>query len=250
VIGSSGALGSAVCEYLHSSKISSVLVGADMKPPSDSDSVLDHFVSLDDDGEGGSGSLQRLTRTLMSGLEKADDDDDNLSFDAVICTAGGWMPSVDYTSEDYLMSVEKMIQQNLYPVIAASQVAATRLNRKGLFVAIGASAALAPTPDMIGYGLAKNAVHHVIQTLGKRGQLPIDSPTVTAILPNVLDTPANRNSFPSEGTDYDSWTKTESVAEEIGNWIVNPDLRPHSGSLLRVFPERELGYKAVFRLVR
>ena len=120
----------------------------------------------------------------------------------------------------------------------------------GLFVVMGATAALAPTPGMLAYGLSKNAVHHVVQTLGTKGELvkSAEPATVIAILPSMLDTPANRSHSP-EVTDYGHWTKTKDIAEEIGRWITTPDFRPHSGSLVKVFPDKS-GKGAVFRLAR
>lgn len=49
----------------------------------------------------------------------------------------------------------------------------------------GALAALSPTPGMIGYGLAKSAVHHLVQDLAQpNGGLPQDA-KVAGILPYV-----------------------------------------------------------------
>ena len=115
---------------------------------------------------------------------------------------------------------------------------------------MGATAALGPTPGMMAYGISKSAVHHIVQTLGTKGELvkAVVPATVVAILPSMLDTPANRSHAP-EGTDYSRWTKTKDIAEEVGRWITTPDLRPHSGSLVKVFPSKS-GKGAVFRLAR
>lgn len=101
------------------------------------------------------------------------------------------------------------------------------------------------------YGISKNAVHYIVQTLGQKGELiriSEQQPTVVAILPSMLDTPANRAQAP-EGTDYSNWIKVERIAEEIGQWIKMPDLRPNSGSLVKVIHHSKSG-KSVFRLVR
>ncbi len=116
---------------------------------------------------------------------------------------------------------------------------------------IGAASALSPTPGLLAYGISKNAVHYAVQTLGQKGELiriAEQQPTVVALLPSMLDTPANRANAP-EGTDYSKWTKVDHIAEELGLWITTPDLRPNSGSLVKVFSHSKSG-KAVFRLVR
>ncbi|KFV13047.1 Dihydropteridine reductase, partial [Tauraco erythrolophus] len=64
---------------------------------------------------------------------------------------------------------------------------------------------------MIGYGMAKGAVHQLCQSLaGAKSGLPSGSAAV-AILPVTLDTPANRKSMPD--ADFSSWTPLEFIAE-------------------------------------
>lgn len=64
---------------------------------------------------------------------------------------------------------------------------------------------------MIGYGMAKAAVHSLTRSLAAEdGGLPTDTLTV-AILPVTLDTPMNRKWMPK--ADHTSWTPLEFVAE-------------------------------------
>lgn len=64
---------------------------------------------------------------------------------------------------------------------------------------------------MVGYGLAKAAVHQLTKSLALTGSgLPIDS-NVVAILPITLDTPMNRKWMPK--ADFSTWTPLEFVAE-------------------------------------
>ena len=121
---------------------------------------------------------------------------------------------------------------------------------------MGATAALSPTPGMIGYGVSKSAAHHFVQTLGATTGLAVsskalrhegrkarrhfeslDTMTVVGILPTMLDTPANRAANPD--MDFDVCTKPLDIAKEIGTWISSPPLRPHSGSLVKVFTNAE-----------
>lgn len=135
----------------------------------------------------------------------------------------------------------------------------------GLFVVIGATVALSPTPGMLGYGLSKAGVHHFIQTLGettgkaittrsrrqkarrlRKDSEYLDSLSVVGILPTTIDTPSNRVAMPH--ADFNDWTKPIDIAKEIGTWIRKPPLRPHSGSLVKVHPSKEEG--ATFTVVR
>lgn len=64
---------------------------------------------------------------------------------------------------------------------------------------------------MIGYGLAKAAVHQLTKSLAQHGSgLPTDA-SVIAILPITLDTPMNRKWMPQ--ADFSTWTPLEFVAE-------------------------------------
>lgn len=64
---------------------------------------------------------------------------------------------------------------------------------------------------MIGYGLAKAAVHQLTKSLGQdKSGLPKDA-TAVAILPVTLDTPMNRKWM--SGADFSTWTTLEFVAE-------------------------------------
>lgn len=63
---------------------------------------------------------------------------------------------------------------------------------------------------MIGYGMAKAAVHQLTKSLSTEGSgLPKDS-LVAAILPITLDTPMNRKWMPD--ADTSTWTPLEFVA--------------------------------------
>ena len=75
------------------------------------------------------------------------------------------------------------------------------------------AAAMGPTPGMIGYGLAKASVHHLIRSVGSypsASGLP-NTAKVVGILPVMLDTPMNRK-YMAEGADTSSWTPLECIA--------------------------------------
>jgi dihydropteridine reductase len=117
---------------------------------------------------------------------------------------------------------------------------------------------------MLGYGVSKAAAHHFVQTLGATTGLSVstkslreqgrkvrrhaeylDSLTVVGILPTMLDTATNRAANPN--LDLDQCTKPLEIAKEIGTWLSSPPLRPHSGSLIKVFTNPE---GTQFHLVR
>jgi dihydropteridine reductase len=72
-------------------------------------------------------------------------------------------------------------------------------------------ASLSLTAGMIGYGMAKSAVHQLTKSLAAENSgLPPNSLAV-AILPVTLDTPMNRKWMPN--ADFSTWTPLEFVAE-------------------------------------
>lgn len=90
---------------------------------------------------------------------------------------------------EFVKNTDQMIKQSVWSSVIASKVAAKYLKENGLLTLTGAKAALDPTPGMIGYGLAKAAVHQLTKSLAaSKSGLPNGS-TVLAILPVTLDTP-------------------------------------------------------------
>jgi len=197
----------------------------------------------------------------------------SLMFDAVICTNGGNVSDGydrrrrkendnDYNEDDPSSLYEQMMVANYNPVAATVKVLERYMTRdNGLFVVIGDASALSPTPGMLAYGASKAAVHHLVQSLGissgttalggRRHRTTSDareslraSPylheiTAVGVLPSILDTPANRSkkleaSMSSGGNDNNlRWTQPVDIAREVGSWVMNTHLRPHSGSLVK-----------------
>ncbi len=273
VLGSSGALGSCASRYL-SKECGMQVIGADVvELPGDFtlDWELDGFIHLPP-SVGLGDHMNRLLRGVHVFLHGKP------GLDLILCASGGWQPdtptTVDTSSEqameenaaEYAARIVSMRRMNLDPVIAAGYIAQYYMAQDGLFVAIGAAAALSPTPGMMAYGLAKAASHHFIQTLGActgksietksirtagskvRQNLPsLDTMTVVGILPSTIDTAANRHAMPN--ANFDNWTKPLDIAKEIGKWVNEPVLRPHSGSLVNVVPNSK-GPGAIFELMR
>ncbi|CAG2100557.1 unnamed protein product [Medioppia subpectinata] len=151
--------------------------------------------------------------------------------DAVVCVAGGWAGG-SASSPDFVKNTDLMIKQSLWSSVISAKLAANFLSEGGLLALTGAKAALDSTPGMIGYGLAKASVHHLVKSLSdKTGGLPKSS-TVLAILPITLDTPMNRKFMP--GGDTSKWTPLEFAAELMWKWADNNENRPKTGALVEL----------------
>ncbi|XP_076242310.1 dihydropteridine reductase isoform X2 [Calliopsis andreniformis] len=150
--------------------------------------------------------------------------------DGVICVAGGWAGG-NAAHKDFIKNSDLMWKQSVWSSAIAATIAAHHLKEGGFLSLTGAKAALAETPGMIGYGMAKAAVHQLTKSLAAKGSgLPKNS-LVSAILPVTLDTPMNRKWMPN--ADTSSWTPLEFVADLFWKWSQNQD-RPATGSLLQL----------------
>ncbi|XP_074114325.1 dihydropteridine reductase [Cotesia typhae] len=150
--------------------------------------------------------------------------------DGIICVAGGWAGG-NAAHKDFLENSELMWKQSVWSSTIASSIAVHYLKEGGFLSLTGAKAALEGTPGMIGYGMAKAAVHQLTKSLADENSgLPKEA-MVVSILPVTLDTPMNRKWMSK--ADTTSWTPLEFVAEMFWKWANKID-RPKSGSLLQL----------------
>ena len=150
--------------------------------------------------------------------------------DAVICVAGGWAGG--NAAKDLAKNTDLMIKQSVWSSVISATVASQFLKEGGVLTLTGAKPALAATPGMIGYGMAKAAVHQLTKSLAASGSGLPDNSLVVSILPITLDTPMNRKWMPK--ADVTTWTPLEFVAELFHTWIQNPADRPVNGSFLQL----------------
>ncbi|KAI9230779.1 MAG: dihydropteridine reductase-like protein [Piptocephalis tieghemiana] len=148
---------------------------------------------------------------------------------AILCVAGGWAGGGVKKTEG-LSGADRMWDQSVVSSLVASHLAAHLLEENGLFLMTGAFAALEGTPGMVGYGIAKAAVHQLTQSLQAKGSGLPKGTTVTTILPTTLDTPGNRAGMPT--ADMTSWTPLTILADKVLEWAQNPAER--MGGLVRV----------------
>lgn len=161
---------------------------------------------------------------------------ENVKVDAIICLAGGWAGG-NANSGDLIKNTDAMLKQSLWPSIICARIAALHLSSDGLVVLPGAKAALSSTPSMIGYGLAKAAVHHLVKSLSSiESGLSAES-CVLALLPTILDTPMNRKWMPD--ANHSEWTPLGFVTDMLAEWTKSKCKRPKTGSLV-VFEAKEI----------
>lgn len=147
---------------------------------------------------------------------------------AIICVAGGWAGG-SASSASLVKNADMMVKQSVWPSVISARLASLYLVERGLLVLTGAKPAREGTPGMIGYGLAKAAVHQLVESLAaKNSGLPEES-CALAILPQTLDTPMNREWMPK--ANFAEWTPLSYLTELFHSWASHEN-RPKSGSLV------------------
>ena len=151
--------------------------------------------------------------------------------DGIFCVAGGWAGG-SASSDDFIKNSDLMWKQSVWSSTISARIGSKFLINGGLIQFTGAAPALDGTPGMIGYGMAKAAVHQLVKSLAApKSGLPEGS-TVVAFLPITLDTPMNRKWMSK--ADFSTWTPLSFIAETLHKWITQPSERPESGALLKL----------------
>jgi NAD(P)-dependent dehydrogenase (short-subunit alcohol dehydrogenase family) len=101
---------------------------------------------------------------------------------------------------------------------------------RGAIVCISSRAALRPFPGAAGYIASKGAVLAFVDALA--AEYTQDGIRANAVLPSVIDTPANRASMPD--ADHATWVKPEEIARVIG-FLCSEDAAPTAGAHLPVY---------------
>lgn len=153
--------------------------------------------------------------------------------DAILCVAGGWAGG-NAKSPNLVKSADLMWKQSVWTSTIAAHLATKFMNSGGMLTLPGAAAGTDGTPGMIGYGMAKAAVHQLCKSVAASSSGMPESSTTVCVLPITLDTPMNRKGMPD--ADFTSWTSLEFVAELLIKWAQGKD-RPESGSLLKLVTE-------------
>jgi NAD(P)-dependent dehydrogenase (short-subunit alcohol dehydrogenase family) len=153
------------------------------------------------------------------------------ALDAVVNLVGGFSdgPLVHETDpQDF----ERMWRLNVMPGFLLARASMPRLMERGggAFVGVSARPALRPFPGAAGYISAKAAVLALIQALD--AEYKAHGIRCNAILPSVIDTPANREAMPN--ADHAKWVPPEQIAKVV-RFLVSDDSTPTTGAAVPVY---------------
>jgi NAD(P)-dependent dehydrogenase (short-subunit alcohol dehydrogenase family) len=151
--------------------------------------------------------------------------------EAVVNLVGGFA-SGPLVHETDVEQFESMIRLNLIPGFLLARAAMPRLAERGggAFVGVSARPALRPFAGAAGYVTGKAAVLAFIKALD--AEYRDQGVRCNAVLPSVIDTPANRAS--QAEADHSKWVPPEQIARVI-RFLVSEDSTPTSGAAVPVY---------------
>ena len=169
----------------------------------------------------------------LGGLETATATMDEVAralgrIDALVNVAGTfkWETLKDGNLETW----DLLYRINLRTAVAASKAAIPYLlKRGGAIVNIGAAASAKAGAGMGAYAASKAGVAKLTEALAE--ECKDRDVTVNAVLPSIIDTPANRTDMPK--ADFAKWVRPEQLAEVIV-FLLSPAARAITGATIPV----------------
>jgi len=148
------------------------------------------------------------------------------AIDAVVNVAGGfvWDPVEGGDIDNW----DRMYRMNLRTAAASSRAAIPFLRGgTGAIVNVGAAGATRPGTGMAPYAAAKAGVRALTESLAE--ELRSRKVRVNAVLPTIIDTPANRREMPD--ADRSNWVRPEAVANVIA-FLISDQAAAISGACI------------------
>jgi NAD(P)-dependent dehydrogenase (short-subunit alcohol dehydrogenase family) len=132
--------------------------------------------------------------------------------DAVVNLVGGFADGPRLHETDPA-DFARLMQLNLTPAFLLARATMPRLIERGggAYVCVSARTALRPYPGGGAYSVAKASVLALVNALDVEYRK--EGVRCNAILPSVIDTPANRESQPD--ADHSKWVKPEEIANVV-----------------------------------
>jgi NAD(P)-dependent dehydrogenase (short-subunit alcohol dehydrogenase family) len=149
---------------------------------------------------------------------------------ASVHLAGGFgaKPIEETTGAD----LDHLIRMNLITTFLCSREAVRAMKRTGggRIVNVGARVVDAPAGGMVAYTASKGAVTALTRALAE--EVRQDGILVNAVLPSIIDTPANRAAMPN--AKFDRWPAPAELARAI-LWLASAANLLTSGALIPVY---------------
>jgi NAD(P)-dependent dehydrogenase (short-subunit alcohol dehydrogenase family) len=174
-------------------------------------------------------TLVRADLTEPEGAEQAVAAVEEL--EAVVDLVGGFRSGAKVHESDPA-DLDRMLTLNVRTAYLLARAVMPRLVARGggAFVAVSARAALKPFPGAAAYVASKAAVLALVKALD--AEYRADGVRCNAVLPSMIDTPANREATPN--ADFSKWVTPAEIAKVIRH-LVSEDSAPTSGAGIPVY---------------
>ena len=214
IAGGSGALGQTVVPAF--SKAGAQVITVDRNPPSAQvEGRAAMKVDVTDEAD-----VQRLVDDVIRTRGR---------IDALINLVGGF--ALGRVVETDAALWQRMLTMNVTAAFLLSKAVLPHMVARGTgrIVHVVAWAAVEPFPGAAAYIVSKASLLALIKVLAL--ELSGSGVTINGVLPNTIDTPANRASMPQ--TDPSTWTKPESIADTL-LFLASEEARQISGAAIPI----------------
>jgi NAD(P)-dependent dehydrogenase (short-subunit alcohol dehydrogenase family) len=166
--------------------------------------------------------VQKLVQTLTQRFGR---------IEILLALVGGYVGDLPVTQLPEA-TWDHMMNLNLKSVFLCCKNVVPVMQRSGggRIVTVSSRAAIKVFPGISAYAVAKAGILTFTETLA--GEVLKDNITVNAILPSVIDTPANRKAMP--GADYSAWVKPEEIARLL-LFLTSDASREISGAAIPIY---------------
>ena len=148
--------------------------------------------------------------------------------DGLVNIAGGF--AWETVSEGSVATWDRLYAVNLRTALVASRASLALLRQsKGSIVNIGAAASAKAAAGMGAYAAAKAAVSRLTEAMAE--ELKDAGVRVNAVLPSIIDTPANRADMPD--ADFGRWVTPAQLSQVIA-FLLSPEAGALTGALIPV----------------
>jgi len=127
---------------------------------------------------------------------------------------------------DQMMNMNLRAAFSMFRAVLPQMTAA----RRGSIVAIASRAGVEPMAGFAAYSVSKAAILALVKTIAL--EVKDSGITANAVLPSVIDTPANRKAMPT--ADASKWVAPESIAQLL-LWLTSPAARNISGAAIPIY---------------
>lgn len=141
-------------------------------------------------------------------------------------TGGRAVQDTDDAAWDGMLSIN--LHSAFYAVRAA--LPALLAQGQGRIIAIGSRAGVEPGAGSVAYNVAKAGLHALVKTAA--AEVSGTGVTVNAVLPSIIDTPANRAAMPK--ADFSKWVAPASIASLL-LWLASGESRDVNGAVIPIY---------------